>query len=209
MLQRRFCMEHALFRSVGDCHDIHLDGAGLPAWRSLLLASPSAGGMNDAWAITGRECPRTTRDGWVPAPPLVRGPRMVLRRLFYYGFHGLSYESIIQKLRTGGDHGTHRIAPLAAHAPLLLRRQLSDDWPDLFAGESAAARVAAAGTHQTPVAGTLGNLAWPQLHLRAPDPPDPGHGCQRDLPHRPGTRRPRDRRERLPGRDLLRDLSAR
>ena len=28
-----------------------------------------------------------------------------------------------------------------------------------------------AGTHQTPVAGTLGNLAWPQLHLRAPEPP--------------------------------------
>ena len=66
-----------------------------------------------------------------------------------------------------------------------------------------------AGTHQAPVAGTLGNLAWPQLHLRAPEPPDPGHGCQRDLPDRPGTRRPRDRRERLPGRDLLRDLSAR
>jgi hypothetical protein len=44
MSQRRFRMEHAIFRSVEDCHDIHLDGAGPPAWRSLLLASPSGGG---------------------------------------------------------------------------------------------------------------------------------------------------------------------
>jgi phosphoketolase len=43
----------------------------------------------------------------------------------------------------------------------------------IYLQENPAARAAAAGAHQAAAARTLGNLAGPQLHLRASEPPDP------------------------------------
>ena len=62
MLQRRLCMEHTLFRSVEDCHDIHFDGARLhveePASGLSVRGRHSGGGMHDAW---GYVCPAAGR----------------------------------------------------------------------------------------------------------------------------------------------------
>ena len=79
---------------------------------------------------------------------------------------------------------------LAADAALLAGRQLPDRRPDLPAGQPAAARAAAAGAHQAAPARPLGHLARPELHLRPPQPADPGARRRRDLPGRAGPRRP-------------------
>ena len=92
-------------------------------------------------------------------------------------------------------------------AGILGCRELPRRRPDLPAGQPAAARAAAARAHQAAAARPLGHVARPELHLRAPEPADPGARRRRDLPGRSRTRRPGDRRQRLPGGDLLRDLS--
>ena len=70
------------------------------------------------------------------------------------------------------------------------RRQLPDRRADLPAGQCPAARAAAAGAHQAATARPLGHVARPQPHLHPPEPADQGARRQRDLPGRPGPRRP-------------------
>ena len=68
-------------------------------------------------------------------------------------------------------------------------------------------RAARARARQAASARALGHDAGPELPLRAPES---GHQAARpghDLRHRPGTRRPGARRERLSRRDLQRGLS--
>ena len=65
----------------------------------------------------------------------------------------------------------------------------------------------AAGAHQAAAAGPLGHVARPQLHLRPPEPADPGDRRRRHLHRRPGPRRAGAQRQRLPGRHLHRGPS--
>ena len=62
ILQRRFRMDHAIFRSVEDCQDIHLDGAGPrvaePTPGLSIRGRHSGGGMHYAW---GYLCPAARR----------------------------------------------------------------------------------------------------------------------------------------------------
>ncbi len=59
---------------------------------------------------------------------------------------------------------------------------------------------------QAAAARPLGHLAGPHLHLRASEPARARGRRGRDLPGRPGSRRARDRRQRLPRGHVLRDL---
>ncbi len=91
--------------------------------------------------------------------------------------------------------------------PLLAGGQLPLRGSDLSARQSALARAAAARAHQAAAARSLGHDAGTQFHLRPCQPADPGTRRQRDLRHRPRSRRPGSRGEHLPRGNLQRGLS--
>ena len=65
-------------------------------------------------------------------------------------------------------------APARVDAGILGRRELPRRRPDLPAGQPAPARAAPARAHQAAAPRPLGNVARPELHLRAPEPADHG-----------------------------------
>src|SRR5437667_387192 len=90
---------------------------------------------------------------------------------------------------------------------LVARGELPHRGADLSAGESAAARAAAAGAHQAAAARALGHVARPVAPVRAPEPVDPQAQRRRNLPRRAGTRRAGADRQRLARGDLEPALS--
>ncbi len=110
--------------------------------------------------------------------------------------------------RAGNSGGV--ITPERARADrhLVAHRQLSRGRPDLPPRQSAAPRTAPRRTHQAAVARPLGDDAWPQPPVRAPQPRDQRNRPQRHLRVRARPRRTGCGREHLPRRHLHRALPA-
>ncbi len=87
---------------------------------------------------------------------------------------------------------------------MVARGQLPVCRPDLPTRQPAAHRGAQAGARQAPAAGPLGHHPRAEPPLRAPEPGHQELGPGHDLHRRAGARRPRPRRERLPGGHLHR-----
>ena len=97
----------------------------------------------------------------------------------------------------------------ATDGRLLARGQLPLRGPDLPARQPAAAGASPAGAREAPAARPLGDHPGAQLHLRPPEPGDPGERPEHDLHRGTRARRPGAGGEHLAGGDLQRGVPRR